>query len=116
MYLDQLTFSGGRSEPCQPAYQVVATTSSPRVLFLPELVFAAPPTAVPLGTDAEEVATAEAGLREHMGAAHDRGRAARRDRGSNIIEIANYARRDEEEREGGDGGEMAGLLAHPGLL
>ena len=51
-----------------------------------------------------------------MGAAHDRGRAARRDRGSNIIEIANYARRDEEEREGGDGGEMAGLLAHPGLL
>ena len=86
------------------------------MLFLPELVFAAPPTAVPLGADAEEVATAEAGLREHMGAAHDRGRAARRDRGSNIIKIADYARRDEEEREGGDGGEMAGLLAHPGLL
>ena len=80
--MDQLTFSGGRSEPCQPAYQVVATTSSPRVLFLPELVFAAPPTAVPLGAAAEEVATAEAGLREHMGAAHAELTSRRREAGN----------------------------------
>ena len=88
VYLDQLTFSGGKSVPCQPAYHVVATTSSPMELFLP-LPVEDGPTGLPLGVELEAVAMllpADLGLREHMGAAHTvaSGRAARRERGRNM--------------------------------
>ena len=87
VYLDQLTFSGGRSVPCQPAYHVVATTSSPTELFLP-LPVEDVPTGLPLGVELEAVAMLlpDLGLREHMGAAHTVAswRAARRERGRNM--------------------------------
>ena len=59
-YLDQLRFSGGKSVPCHPAYQVVATTSSPTEELLrlePEVPVA--PTGDPLGAEAELVAAAD---------------------------------------------------------
>lgn len=62
--------------PCHPAYQVVATTSSGRVLLLlplplpppPPLPVPTPPATVGEAEDAD--ADADAALREHMGAAH----------------------------------------------
>ena len=91
VYLDQETFSGGKSSPCQPAYHVAATTSSPTVLFL--LVELEPEDVLePAEVDVEEARAAPvevAGLREHMGAAQTEasGRAARRVRG--ILNIVN---------------------------
>ena len=74
VYFDQLTFSGGRSVPCHPAYQVVATTSSGRVLLVLPLPLPFPlPLPTPpatVGLAEGEDADAEAALSEHMGAAH----------------------------------------------
>ena len=90
MYFDQLMFSGVKSDPCHPAYHVVATISSRSFELLdPEEPEEVVPTIGGLAVAAEEDDITDAGaVDEHMGVAHTgtKGREARRDRGRNIME------------------------------